>query len=56
MRVKKPAVVRASHHVDLKSLRERFMNGITSTLRRVSPARWKFAGGVLLNPELVGSR
>ena len=55
MRVKKPVVVRASH-VDLKSLRERFINGITSTLRRVSPARWRFAGGVLMNPELSGSR
>jgi len=55
MRVKKPVVVRASH-VDLKPLRERFMNGITSTLRRVSPARWGFAGRMLMNPELVKSR
>lgn len=54
MRVKKPVIVRSSY--EQQSLRSRFANGITSTLRRVSPARWGFAGGTLMNPELVGSR
>ena len=54
MKARKPVVVRSSY--EQQSLRSRFTNGITSTLRRVSPARWGFAGGTLMNPELVGSR
>ena len=54
MPVKKPVIVRSSY--EQQSLRNRFANGITSTLRRVSPARWGFAGGTLMTPELVGGR
>jgi len=54
MRIKKPVIVRSSH--EQQSLKNRFANGITSTLRRVSPARWGFWGRVLMNPELVRAR
>jgi len=42
MRVSKPVIVRSSH--EQESLRSRFSNGLTSALRRVSPARWGFSG------------
>jgi hypothetical protein len=54
MRVKKPVIVRSSY--EQQAVRIRFLGGVTSTLRRASPARWEIAGGVLTNPELVGSR
>jgi len=54
MHVRKPVIVRSSH--EQESLRSRFSNGLTSALRRVSPARWGFSGATLVNPELVGSR
>ena len=54
MRVKKPVIVRSSY--EQESLRSRFSSGLTSALRRVSPARWGFSGATLVNPELVGSR
>ena len=54
MKATKTVIVRSSH--EQQSLRERFANGVTSALRRVSPARWGFAGGTLVTPELVGSR
>ena len=54
MKARKTVIVRSTH--EQQSLRARFANGITSTLRRVSPARWGFASGVLVNPEVAGSR
>ena len=51
---RKPVIVRSSH--EQQSLRSRFADGTTSTLRRVSPARWGFSGTTLVNPELVGRR
>jgi len=49
---RKPVIVRSSY--EQQSLRRRFSNGLTSALRRVSPARWGFSGGILVTPELVG--
>jgi hypothetical protein len=37
--------------VDLQSLRGLFSSGITSTLRRPSPARWGFSGGTLVQRD-----
>ncbi len=51
---KKPVIVRSTY--EQQSLRTRFMNGMTSALKQVSPARWGFSGRTLTNPELVGSR
>jgi hypothetical protein len=51
---KKPVIVRSSY--EQQSVRTRFMGGVTSMLRPVGAARWEFAGGMLVNPELVGSR
>jgi hypothetical protein len=52
MRAKNPVIVRSSY--EQQSLRSRFSNGMTSVLRRVSPARWGFSGGTLMTPELIG--
>jgi len=54
MRGKKPVIVRSSYQ--LQSLRSRFANGMTSVLRSVGVARWRFVGGTLMNPELLGHR
>jgi len=54
MRARKPVVVRSTH--EQQSLRNRFAAGMTSLLRQVNPARWRFSGRVLVSPELVGSR
>lgn len=49
---RKPVIVRSSY--EQQSLCSRFSNGLTSALRRASQARWRFSGGTLVNPELVG--
>jgi len=54
MRSKKPVDVRSTP--DQQSLRNRFAAGMTSLLRQVNSARWRFSGRVLVNPELVGTR
>jgi hypothetical protein len=54
MRVKNPVIVHSSY--EQHSVRTRFMGGVTATLWRAGAARWAFSGGMLVNPELVGSR
>jgi len=54
MSSRRPVIVRSSY--EQQSLRTRFMNGMTSALKRVSPAGWCFSGRTLTNSELVGSR